>query len=172
MTHVAILKNLPPDIKAIDLGPIYSEVGASSIGLPRYVKSYKSKPWAYFAFRSQELRDEAMGLSCALKGKKLEWILPADVKGLCVRCASPEHKTQHCKAFEERGRKPIPKAILSNYDRFKPVGYKPPKAPVTQNKDNKRSSSKSRSRSRSRSRSSKSKEGDNHNKKVPGSNRK
>src|SRR5215213_10542903 len=127
MTHVAVLKNLPPDIKAIDLGPIYSEVGASSIGLPRYVKSYKSKPWAYFAFKSQEMRDIAMKITLSLKGRKLSWILPDEVKNLCVRCASSEHKTQKCTAFEDRGRKPISKAIQNNYDHFKPVGYKKPK---------------------------------------------
>jgi len=158
MTHVAVLKNLPPDIKAIDLGPIYSEVGASSIGWPRYVKSYKSKPWAYFAFKSQEMRDQAMELSCALKGKKLTWILPAEVKNLCVRCAAPEHKTQHCKAFEDRGRKSIPKAILHNYDRFKLVGYKQPKETVPKGKNNTRPRSASRSRSRSRSRATKNQE--------------
>src|SRR5688572_21170226 len=105
-------------IKAINLGPILSEINASSIGLPRYVGSYKSKLWAYFAFRSQELQDLAMELLCSLKGRKLSWILPSEVKNLCVCCASPEHKTQHCKAFEDRGCKPIPKAILHNYDHF------------------------------------------------------
>ncbi|HVH95688.1 MAG TPA: hypothetical protein VM682_01930, partial [Bacillus sp. (in: firmicutes)] len=170
MLHVAVLKNLPPDIKAIDLGRIYSEINAASIGLPRYVGSYKSKPWAYFAFKSQELRDLAMEISLSLKGRKLSWILPNEVKDLCVRCASSEHKTQKCTAFEDRGRKPIPKAIQNNYDRFKPVGYKKPKdqpqGDKTSNRQTK-SSSKSRSRSRSRSHSSKNKKKENSDPKEP-----
>ena len=71
MTHVAILKNLLPDIKAIDLSCIYSETSASSIGLLRYVGSYKSKPWVYFAYRFQELSEQAIEISLLLKGRKL-----------------------------------------------------------------------------------------------------
>ena len=85
--------------------------------------SYKSKPWAYLAYHSQEKRDAAMELTCSLKGQHLQWILPHEVKDLCVRCASSEHKTQDCDTFEHRGSRPIPKNIQQNYNRFKPIGY-------------------------------------------------
>src|SRR6202000_2369454 len=60
MEFTAVLKNLPPNITAVDLSQIISEVSASSIGLPKYVGSYKSNPWAYFQFRTQQLKDAAM----------------------------------------------------------------------------------------------------------------
>src|ERR1700759_5000479 len=144
----AVLKNLPPNLKAVNLGQIFSTTSASSIGLPRYVGSYRSKLWAYFAFRSQVQMDAAMELSCSLKGNKLSWVFPEDVKNLCVRCASDKHKTKDCNTFEDRGRKSIPKSIQNNYDRYKPVGYvKPP----VKSASNKKSSSQTRSQSRSNS---------------------
>lgn len=109
MEFTAVLKNLPPKINAVDLSAIISETSVSAVGIPRYVKSYQSKPWAYFSFRSQIQRDSAMEITCSLKGNHLQWVLPHEVKDLCVRCASNQHKTKDCTAFENRGRKPIPK---------------------------------------------------------------
>src|SRR5256714_2546971 len=43
MEFTAVLKNLPPNINAINLAQIFSETAASSVGLPRYTESYKSK---------------------------------------------------------------------------------------------------------------------------------
>src|SRR5439155_16206449 len=133
MEFTAVLKNLPPNINAIDLAQIFSETAASSVGLPRYIRSYKSKPWAYFAYTSQEKRDAAMELTCSLKGRHLQWILPSEVKDLCVRCASKDHKTKECDAFKERGRRTVPKNVQNNYARFKPVGYV--KLPLTKSRD-------------------------------------
>src|SRR5439155_2655343 len=68
-----------------------------------------------------------MELTYSLKGRHLQWILLSEVKDLCVQCASKDHKTKECDAFEERGRRTIPKSVQNNYARFKPVGYvKPP----------------------------------------------
>src|SRR5438874_12468264 len=64
-----------------------------------------------------------MELTCSLKGRHLQWILPSEVKDLCVQCTSKDHKTKECDAFEERGRRTIPKNVQNNYARFKPVGY-------------------------------------------------
>src|SRR3954452_4810602 len=149
MEFTAVLKNLPPNINAIDLAQIFSETSALSIGLLIYTGSYKSKPWAYFSYSTQEMRDNAMELTCFLKGRHLKWILPSEVKDLCVRCASNEHKTKECTAFENRGRKDIPKNIQNNYARFKPVGYV--KLPPPERKSRENSTYRSRFRSRSRS---------------------
>src|SRR5256886_9527464 len=107
----------------------------------------------YFFFQAEDgIRDltvtgvQTCALPISLKGQHLQWILPHEVKDLCVRCASNEHKTQDCDAFEHRGRRPIPKSIQQNYNRFKPVGYVRPPA------NSSRSNSHSKSRSRSRSR--------------------
>src|SRR4051794_29883718 len=134
MEFTAVLKNLPPNINAIDLAQIFSETSASSIGLPRYTGSYKSKPWAYFSYSTQEMRDNAMELTCSLKGCHLQWILPSEVKNLCVRCASNEHKTKECNAFENRERRTIPKNIQNNYARFKLVGYDNPPPSVNKSR--------------------------------------
>src|SRR3954454_5919682 len=67
-----------------------------------------------------------MKVICSLKGRYLQWILLSEVKDLCVRCASKDHKTKECDAFEKRGRRTIPKNVQNNYVRFKPVGYVKP----------------------------------------------
>src|ERR1043165_218856 len=69
--HTAILRNLPSNIHAIDLHSIYSEINAVSIGLPRYTKSYQTKPWAYIAFKSEEAMHAAMEISCSFNGRSL-----------------------------------------------------------------------------------------------------
>src|SRR4051812_40313223 len=150
MEFTAVLKNLPPNINAIDLAQIFSETAASSVGLLRYTESYKSKSWAYFAFTSQDKRDAAMEITCSLKGHHLQWILPSEVKDLCVRYASKDHKTKECDAFEERGRRTIPKNVQNNYARFKPVGYVKPLSSKSEGSFFSRSHSCSHSRSRSR----------------------
>src|SRR5438874_4784658 len=87
-----------------------------------------------------------MELTCSLKGRHLQWILPSEVKDLCVQCASKDHKTKECDAFEERERRTVPKNVQNNYARFKPVGYVKP--PLTKSRDSFISRSRSRSHSR------------------------
>src|ERR1044072_4163334 len=70
--YTAILRNLPTNIHAIDLHSIYSEVNAVSIGLPRYTKSYQSKPWAYVAFKTEEAMQAAMEISCSFNNRSEE----------------------------------------------------------------------------------------------------
>ena len=100
-----------------------------------------------------------MEITCSLKGRHLQWILLSEVKDLCVRCASKDHKTKKCDAFEEREKRTIPKNVQNNYARFKPVGYiKPPSISRS------RGSFTSRSHSHSHSHSSnKSNKNNNHN---------
>src|ERR1043165_1870171 len=71
---------------------IYSEINAVSIGLPRYTKSYQTKPWAYIAFKSEEAMQAAMEISCSFNGRNLIWTTPDLAKNLCIRCSSPDHK--------------------------------------------------------------------------------
>src|SRR5436305_11055728 len=100
-----------------------------------------------------------MEITCSLKGCHLQWIFPSEVKDLCVQCASKDHKTKKCDAFEKRGRRTIPKNVQNNYARFKPVGYI--KSPSISRS---RGSFTSRSRSRSHFCSSnKSNKNNNHN---------
>src|SRR3954471_16299419 len=90
-----------------------------------------------------------MEITCSLKGHYLQWILPSEVKDLCVRCAFKDHKTKECDAFEERGRRTIPKNV-QNYARFKPVGYVKPPSSKSEGSFSSRSHSRSHSCSRSR----------------------
>src|ERR1043166_2588456 len=116
--HTAILRNLPTNIHAIDLHSIYSEINAVSIGLPRYTKSYQTKPWAYIAFKSEEAMQAAMEISCSFNGRNLIWITPDLAKNLCIRCSSPDHKSKECDAQELRGRKRIPRDKQALYNRY------------------------------------------------------
>ena len=145
---MAVLRNLPYGIDATDLAPIYSEVSAAAIGLPRHPKSYKNKPWAYFCFKSQELKDAAMERPFTLRNKQLSWHSPDDVKSFCPRCSAHNHKAKDCDAFNTtRGRSPIKKSLRGTYERFKPAGIN-----LAESRSRSRSRSQSRSRSRSRPR--------------------
>src|SRR4051795_12456626 len=97
-------------------------------------------------------KDAAMEITCSLKGCYLQWILLFEVKDLCVRCASKDHKTKECDAFEKRGRRTIPKNVQNNYARFKPVGYVKP--PLSKSGESFTSRSRFHSHSHSRSRQS------------------
>src|SRR3954453_2908423 len=160
----AILRGLPTGIRAIDLVPIFREVNAVSIGFARHIKSYDTKPWAYFSFSSEEAKQAAMEISCSFNGKLLRWIETSQAKHLCVRCSSMEHITKDCDALKSRGRNPTPKSIQNLYDKFhlKNTTIKKPKPSNKEdrykedNETDKDSISESRSRSRSRSRSSSS----------------
>src|SRR3954452_4203078 len=160
----AILRGLLTGIRAIDLVPIFREVNAVSIGFARHIKSYDTKPWAYFSFSSEEAKQTAMEISCSFNGKLLQWIETSQAKHLCVRCSSMEHITKDCDALKSRGRNPTPKSIQNLYDKFH-LTNTTIKKPKPSNRDNKNDSdnridkdslSRSKSRSRSRSRSSSS----------------
>src|ERR1044072_9035154 len=101
----AILRNLPTNIHAIDLHSIYSKVNAVSIGLSRYTKSYQTKLWAYITFKTEEVMQAAMEISCSFNNKNLIWTTPELAKNLCIRCSSPNHKSKECDTQESRGRK-------------------------------------------------------------------
>jgi hypothetical protein len=152
----AVLVGLPPGIRAIDLGAIMSDTNARAIGLPRHVRSYKNKPWAYFDFASVEDRDNALDVSSAITFRNrmhyLTWMLPDDVRSLCVRCGSQAHKAADCDAFASRGRPAVSKSLQATYDRLKPASYSTKL--IRPKTSRNRSSSRSRSRSRKRNRDS------------------
>jgi hypothetical protein len=152
--HTAILRGLPTGIKGIDLARIYSEVNASSIGFTRHIKSYDTKPWAYFTFRTEESKQAAMEILCSFNNKTLEWVDPSAAKKLCVRCSSLAHVTKDCDAFQARTRKPTPKAIQALYNRHHLVNTTLQRGrKLTLSQSSSSSSSVNRSSSRSRSRS-------------------
>src|SRR5581483_5515093 len=139
----------------MDLVNIFKDTCAAAMNLPQNRKSYNNKPWYYFFFKTQEALDATTEMKFSLKKRELEWCGPDDVKKLCPRCSSPAHSAKDCDAFNSkgRGRSNIPKSLLNNYKRFKPVGYKPIAASNNNNRNRNRSNSRSRSRSRSNSRS-------------------
>src|ERR1044071_5605031 len=141
---------------------IYSEINAVSIGLPRYTKSYQTKPWAYIAFKSEEAMQAAMEISCSFNGRNLIWTTPDLAKNLCIRCSSPDHKSKECDAHESRGRKRTPRDKQALYNRYNiPNRSNNSRSRNNNNNNNNnrnnrdRSRSASRSRSRSRSRNNK-----------------
>src|SRR3954453_15871031 len=71
-------------------------------------------------------------------------------KDLCVRCASKDYKTKECDAFEERGRRTIPKNVQNKYAKFKPVSYVKLSSSKSGESFTSRSPSHSHSRSQSR----------------------
>src|ERR1043165_271741 len=155
--HTAILRNLPTNIHAIDLHSIYSEINAVSIGLPRYTKSYQTKPWAYIAFKSEEAMHAAIEISCSFNGRNLIWTTLDLAKNLCVRCSSPDHKSKECDAQESRGRKRTPRDKQALYNRYNipnRSNNNRSRNNNNNNNNNRNNWDRSRSASRSRSRSS------------------
>ncbi|GBC00310.1 hypothetical protein RclHR1_38070001 [Rhizophagus clarus] len=51
---VAMLTQLPPNTKDIDLAPLTRDLGAKAVNVPLSLNSYKPKRWAYVTFNSQE----------------------------------------------------------------------------------------------------------------------
>jgi hypothetical protein len=160
-THSLLLRGLPPNIKGIDLARISNDVSAAAVGLPRFVSSYKSKPWAYFNFHSAEAMDAAREVSCSFNGRQLEWLPVEAVSSLCIRCSSRDHSTKDCDAFISRQPKPPTKNVQALYDRFQIRGRTSKRSPASSSsRDPKRSSSSiggknPQSRSRSHSRTNK-----------------
>src|SRR5581483_7578432 len=78
--------------------------------------------------------------------------LPKDVKKLCVRCSSLDHKPSDCDAFT-RGRKSAPRNIQALYNKFsiqQPRGRTDNKPSGSNNHRSRDNSSRSRSRSKPR----------------------
>ena len=163
--YTAVLRNLPSNLDAMDLHNIYSDTNAAAIGLPRNLKSYNNKPWAYFSYRSEDAMNAAMEMSFHLKRGPLVWCSLDEVKTLCPRCSSPTHSAKNCDAFSSaRGRSVIPKSLVDNYEKFKPAGFRQLVRDSGQKKPRTSSRSKSRSKSRSRSRRRNNKNNKNNNK--------
>ncbi|PKB96794.1 hypothetical protein RhiirA5_434238 [Rhizophagus irregularis] len=58
--YVAILTQLPPNVKDINLAPLTRDLSAKAVNIPLSLNSYKPKRWAYVTFNSQETMDAAM----------------------------------------------------------------------------------------------------------------
>src|ERR1044072_8594576 len=152
-----VLRNLPYGICAYDLIDVYTDTSAVLIGLPIHSKSLKNKPWAYFAFKTEEALQNAKDIQRILRGKELVWDLPENVKKFCLRCSSPEHSAKDCDNVQSRGRKPTPKHIAAAYRRY---NHDVPSSrgrnnnfANNNNNNNRRSNSNNRAHSNSRSRS-------------------
>ncbi|CAB4423756.1 unnamed protein product [Rhizophagus irregularis] len=83
---VAILSQLPPNTKDVNLAPLIRELGAMAVNIPLSLNSYKPKKWAYVTFKSQQLMDAAMEQSIAFHRSRLQWEFPNDINKLCHRC--------------------------------------------------------------------------------------
>ena len=149
-SHSLILRGLPSNIRGVDLHDIFENVSAASISLPRAIGSYKSRPWAYFMFKSEVQLQNAMDYSCSFNGRPLEWISADQAKKLCPRYSSLAHAAKDCDAFSSRPSRSTPKNVQSLYNRFNVRGRTTDRRDSGSNRRNNNNSSRSRSRSRSR----------------------
>ncbi|GBB92580.1 hypothetical protein RclHR1_20250008 [Rhizophagus clarus] len=80
---VAMLTELPPNTKDINLALLIRELGAKAVNVPLSLNSYKPKRWAYITFPSQKLMDAAMEQLISFNGYTLQWNLPDNTNKLC-----------------------------------------------------------------------------------------
>ncbi|PKK63049.1 hypothetical protein RhiirC2_789474 [Rhizophagus irregularis] len=67
---IAVLLQLPPNIKDIHLASLVCEIGVMAVNVPLSLNSYKLKKWTYITFKSQQMMDTIMKQSIALQGRR------------------------------------------------------------------------------------------------------
>ena len=93
--HVAVLGKLPTNVNAAAFDGIIQGINAKSINIPRFLVSYKPKPFAYITFPSEETKQAAMEQTVAFEGQHLKWFEYNKINNLCHKCGD-DHKPEEC----------------------------------------------------------------------------
>src|SRR5207249_1337944 len=86
-----------PNICALDLAPLLSEIGAKSAFIPRQSFKYLQRPWAYVSFDTESLKENVMDrMGLALQSRQLYWSARDKVSSICVQCGNNSHLYKSC----------------------------------------------------------------------------
>ena len=132
--HVLKLTGLPPGTTFIDLIDIISAVDAKSCVIPKGLKAYQPRPFAYIAFSSESKMLKALKTSYSLVNSDLTWVTTK--QKLCGICGSPSHLAKACPKNKTKSNK----KYQTIYERYKPANYQKYLPKKTQQSSSQRSS--------------------------------
>src|ERR1041384_30858 len=92
--YVLKLTGLPTGTTVIDLVDIISATRAKTCIIPKGLKSYLPRPFAYLAFECEKDYNQALQASYALGSSELSWCTLKTK--LCGICGSPSHAAKTC----------------------------------------------------------------------------
>src|SRR5256884_1548414 len=116
--HTLKLTGLPHGTTVIDLIDIINATKAKAINIPRSVKSYQGRPYAFFNFESEAALRLALQTEYAIAKADLSWVT-IQTK-VCGICGSPSHMAKTC----PKNNRTTNKKYQELYYRYKPANYK------------------------------------------------
>jgi hypothetical protein len=96
---------------------IVSAVGAKSCVIPKGLKAYQPRPFAYVAFETERKMLNALQTSYSLVNSDLTWVTTK--QKLCGICGSPTHLAKDCPKNKTKSNK----KFQTIYERYKPANY-------------------------------------------------
>ena len=115
--YVLKLTGLPPGTTFIDLVDIVNATDAKSCIIPKGLKAYQPRPFAYIAFSSESKMLKALKTSYSLVNSDLTWVITK--QKLCGICESPSHLAKFCPKNKTKSNK----KYQTIYERYKPANY-------------------------------------------------
>jgi RNA recognition motif-containing protein len=112
------LTGLPSGTTIVDLLDIFDATSAKTIVIPKGIRAYQPRPYAYIAFASEEDMNAALTTSFSLVNSDLTW---CTLKHKCCQiCGSPSHDAKSCPKNKDKSNK----KYTTIYNRYKPANYK------------------------------------------------
>ena len=112
------LTGLPSGTTIVDLLDIFDATNAKTIVIPKGIRAYQPRPYAYIAFASEEDMNAALTTSFSLVNSDLIW---CTLKHKCCQiCGSPSHDAKGCPKNKDKSNK----KYTTIYNRYKPANYK------------------------------------------------
>src|SRR2546423_15396551 len=115
--YVLKLTGLPSGTTFIDLIDIINAVEAKSCVIPKGLKAYQPRPFAYIAFSSESKMLKALKTSYSLVNSDLTWVTTK--QKLCEICGSPSHLAKVCPKNKTKSNK----KYQTIYECYKPANY-------------------------------------------------
>src|SRR5436190_10849394 len=134
--YVLKLTGLPTGTTVVDLVDIISATRAKSYIIPKGLRSYMPRPFAFFAFECEKDYNQALETSFALDSSDLSWCTLKTK--LCGICGSPSHAARTCPKNKDK----VNRRFERIYNRYKPANYQkllPKKSTTNNNKRNNKS---------------------------------
>src|SRR2546421_9933869 len=132
--YVLKLTGLSPGTTFIDLVNIVNATDAKSCVIPKGLKAYQPRPFAYITFSSESKMLKVLKTSYSLVDSDLIWVTTK--QKLCGICGSPSHLAKFCPKNKTKSNK----KYQTIYKRYKPANYQKYLPKKTQSSSSQRSS--------------------------------
>src|SRR6266496_2648168 len=115
--YVLKLTGLPTGTTVVDLVDIISATRAKSCIIPKGLRSYMPRPFAFLAFECEKDYNQALETSFALDSSDLSWCTLKTK--LCSICRFPSHAAKTCPKNKDK----VNRRFERIYNRYKPANY-------------------------------------------------